>query len=116
MHALLDLALYRGAQGAMLASVHPETLSFWNRWLNSDFWRRKARRFRISCGCTALQSEATRTVGADNAPGTHHPAHYIRSVCSARDRLRTKGDVAMAGRPAPAGQPGCGWPAAAGSA
>ena len=20
-----------------LASVHPETLSFWNRWLNSDF-------------------------------------------------------------------------------
>jgi hypothetical protein len=21
-----------------LASVHPETLSFWNHWLNSDFW------------------------------------------------------------------------------
>jgi len=20
-----------------LASVHPETLSFWNRWLNTDF-------------------------------------------------------------------------------
>ena len=21
-----------------LASVHPETLSFWNHWANSDFW------------------------------------------------------------------------------
>ena len=28
---------------APLASVYPETLSFWNRWLNSDFWGRKAR-------------------------------------------------------------------------
>jgi hypothetical protein len=28
-----------------LASVHPETLSFWNRWFNRDFWGRKARRF-----------------------------------------------------------------------
>src|SRR5262249_47744712 len=44
--------------------------------------------------------------GADNASGTHHPGHDIRSVCAARDRLRTKGDVAMAGRPAPADQPG----------
>jgi hypothetical protein len=23
--------------GRALASVHPETLSFWNHWLNSDF-------------------------------------------------------------------------------
>ena len=23
---------------APLASVHPETLSFWNHWANSDFW------------------------------------------------------------------------------
>src|SRR5207248_10741443 len=65
-----------------------------------------------------LQSETLLTAGADNASGTHHPGHYIRSVCAARDRLRTKGNVAMAGRPAPADQPGrgretgrCGLPA-----
>src|SRR6478735_8555367 len=36
-------------KGMRLASVHPETLSFWNRWINSNLWGRKARRFRISC-------------------------------------------------------------------
>src|ERR1700730_18610428 len=87
-------------------SVHPQTLNFWNRWINSDFWGREARRFRVSCGCIPLQSETPLTAGAHNASGTHHPRHYIRSVCAARDRLRTKGDVAMAGRPAPADQLG----------
>src|ERR1700740_2877770 len=97
-----------------LASVHPEALSFWNRWVNSDLWRRKAQRFRVSCGCIPLQSATTLTAGADNASGTHHPGHYIRSVCTARDRLRIKGDVAMAGRPAPGGQAGFGGSAATG--
>ena len=77
-------------QATRLASVHPETLSFWNPWLNSDFWGRKARRFWVSCGCTPLQSETTLTAGADNASGTHYPGHYIRSVCAARDRLGNK--------------------------
>src|SRR5690348_9230192 len=91
-----------------LASVHPETVSFWNDWLNRGFWRRKARRFRISCGCMPLQSETLLTAGADNASGTHHPGHYIRNVCAARDRLRVEGDVAVAGWPRPADQPGRG--------
>ena len=26
------------ALASPLASVHPETLSFWNHWANSDFW------------------------------------------------------------------------------
>jgi SIR2-like domain len=60
-----------------LASVHPETVSFWNRRPNSGFWGRKARRFRVGCGCIPRQSETTLTAGADNASGTHHPGHYI---------------------------------------
>jgi hypothetical protein len=24
--------------GRALASVHPETVSFWNRWRNTEFW------------------------------------------------------------------------------
>src|SRR5215475_7587067 len=73
-----------------------------------------ARWFRISCGCMPLQSETALTAGANNASGTHHPGHDIRSVCAARDRQRIKGDVAMAGGAAPADQPGCGGPAATG--
>ena len=34
--------LTRTFLSALLASVHPQTLSFWNRWLNSDFRGRKA--------------------------------------------------------------------------
>src|SRR6516165_8171337 len=47
-----------------------------------------------------VQSEMTRTAGADNASGTHRPGHYIRGFCAARDRLRVEGDVAVAGWPA----------------
>src|ERR1700751_3753838 len=103
-----------GRRNPSLASVHPETLSFWNRWLIAYLWEEMPRRLGLSCGSTPLKPETTLTAGADNASGTHHPGHYIRSVCTARDRLRTKGDVAMAGRPAPADQPGCGGSAATG--
>src|SRR5262245_31250134 len=49
-----------------------------------------ARWFRISCGCMPLQPETALTAGANNASGTHHPGHYIRSICAARDRQRIK--------------------------
>jgi hypothetical protein len=34
----LPLLLQFQWQASSLASVHPETLSFWNHWANSDFW------------------------------------------------------------------------------
>src|SRR5580704_13089935 len=49
---------------------------------------------------------ATVTGGADNASGTHHPGHYIRDFCRARDRLRVEGDLAVAGPAEHAGEPG----------
>src|SRR5580700_2012667 len=49
---------------------------------------------------------ATVTGGADNASGTHHPCHYIRGFCRARDRLRVEGDLTVAGSAERAGEPG----------
>src|ERR1700746_4132518 len=45
-----------------IASVHPETLSFWNRWLNSDLLGRRARRFsgKLRVHATAIRNDPHR--------------------------------------------------------
>src|SRR6516165_5879756 len=61
----------------------------------------------VVSGRLRIQTTAL-TTGADNAPGTHRPGHHFRGVCAARDRRRVEDDVAVAGSPAPASEPG-GW-------